>query len=126
VKAPRLRKLGTVRGLPVYLVDGERIRNETCIEFTQGANEQAYPTWCPRGEIWIDDAIHGAIDRMATVFHEIVELDLMKDGWTYNKAHDVASRLEVGFRRELAQRPPKAFNAKLVTAAIRATCPHCA
>ena len=34
MKAPRTKLLGRVQDLPVYLVDGEAIRNEREIEFT--------------------------------------------------------------------------------------------
>lgn len=126
MKAPRTKLLGRVQGLPVYLVDGEAIRNEREIEFTSGGHDLVYPHLVPFREVWIDDAIHGTIDRMATVFHEVIERDLMEDGWTYDRAHGVASRLETQFRREIAGRPPRSFDAKRVVAKIRSTCPHCA
>ena len=77
MKSPRIRLLGRVQGLPVYLVDGEAIRNEREIEFTSGGHDLVYPHLVPFREVWIDDAIHGTIDRMATVFHEVIERDLM-------------------------------------------------
>jgi hypothetical protein len=128
VKPPRLRLLGRVAGLPVYLVNGERVRNELEIEFTSGGHGYVYPAFIPKGEVWLDDAIHGPIDLMATTYHEIIERDLMKppSSWSYGRAHDVASKLEIEFRRELAQRRPRTFDGKLVAAKVAATCPHCA
>jgi hypothetical protein len=128
VKSPRIKLLGRVAGLPVYLVDGEKIRNETEIEFTSGGHGYVYPAFIPKGEVWLDDAIYGAIDLMATTYHEVIERDLMKppSSWSYSRAHDVASKLEVEFRRRLAAQRRKTFDGALVTREIRATCPHCA
>jgi hypothetical protein len=128
MKSPRIRLLGRVAGVPVYLVDGEKIRNELEIEFTSGGHGYVYPHFIPKGEIWIDDAIHGTIDLMATTYHEAIERDLMKGyAYSYDRAHGVASKLEVTFRRELAKRGrPRIFDGERVDAEIRATCPHCA
>ena len=38
LEPPRIRRLGYVTGLPVYLVSGERVRNDIDIDFTQGGN----------------------------------------------------------------------------------------
>jgi ribulose-5-phosphate 4-epimerase/fuculose-1-phosphate aldolase len=118
MKKPRLRFLGTVAGLAVYLVSGEQVRNTLDIDFTQGGNEAIYPKYVPPGEIWLDDAMH-ALDRTATAFHEIVERHMMiEHGMTYDDAHEVASELEKVFRRELARKRPKEFDGALVEAAL--------
>ena len=60
MKSPRIRLLGRVTGVPVYLVDGEKIRNEADgerIEFTSGGHGYVYPHFIPKGEIWIDDKL---------------------------------------------------------------------
>jgi len=120
LKSPRLRRLGKVAGLDVYLVDGEYIRNNFDIDFTCGGQEAVYPSYVPPGEVWIDDALH-ALDRTATALHEIVERDqMMRYGKSYDDAHEVASATERPFRRELAKAPPRAFDARRVGAAYRA------
>ena len=53
MKAPRTKLLGRVQGLPVYLVDGEAIRNEREIEFTSGGHDLVYPHLVPFREVWI-------------------------------------------------------------------------
>jgi len=132
LKAPRLRLLGRVAGLPVYLVSGQQIRDEIDIDFTCGGNEGVYPTYVPAGEIWIDDALHTS-DRMATTLHEIVERDLMiHHGWSYDRAHDAASEAERPFRKQLRHSRPKTFDAQRVARAFsewqrnksRGTYPH--
>ena len=119
VRPPRLKLLGYVTGLPVYLVSGERVRNTIDIDFTQGGNEAAYPGYVPAREIWIDDAMH-ALDRIATIFHEIVERNLVLfGGMDYDKAHDIACKREIEFRKELAKKRPASVDLRLVTEALR-------
>lgn len=119
IEPPRLKKLGYVTGLAVYLVSGEYVRNHIDPDFTQGGNEGAYPGYNPPGEIWIDDAMH-VLDRIATVFHEIVERNLMIcQGVGYDKAHDIALARELEFRKELMRSRPTTTDLRLVTKALR-------
>jgi len=116
---PRLCLLGRVAGLPVYLVSGERVRAELDIDFTMGGNGGVY-AYCPKGEIWLDDGLN-ALDLNATALHELVERYLMLQyGWSYDRAHDAASERERVFRRELAKRRPRGFDAARVGEAYRA------
>ena len=117
MKPPRLKRIGTVAGWTVYLVSGERVRNEIHLDFTQGGNEGVY-TYVPAGEIWIDDAMH-ALDRTATVLHEIVECELMlRHGLTYDDAHDVALEVERKFRSGLMRKRPSGVDLGRVAAAF--------
>jgi hypothetical protein len=119
LRPPRLRYLGKVAGLRIYLVSGVKIRNEMDIDFTCGGNEAVYPSYNPPGEIWLDDAA-GPLDRTATALHEIVERhQMMTFGKNYEDAHEVASATERPFRAELAKSPPRAFDARRVAAAYR-------
>lgn len=119
LKPPRLKRLGYVNGLVVYLVSGEYVRNHIDPDFTQGGNEGAYPGYNPPGEIWIDDAMH-VLDRIATIFHEIVERNLMINrGIGYDKAHDTALARELEFRKQLIAKRPTSTDLKLVAAALR-------
>lgn len=119
--SPRLRFLGRVNGLAVYLVSGEKVRNTLDIDFTQGGNEAIYPTYVPVGEIWIDDAMH-ALDQHATALHEIVERhEMLDNGLSYDDAHDIASSRERVFRKELERKPPSVWESALVTRALTDT-----
>jgi hypothetical protein len=123
MKPPRLRFLGHVNGLVIYLVDGELVRNEIDIDFTCGGNEAVYPNYVPKGEIWIDDAL-SALDRTATLLHEIVERNLMMGkGWSYDRAHDAASAAERPFRRDLKRNPPRTIDINRATVALHALDP---
>jgi hypothetical protein len=117
--SPRLRLLGRVEGLAIYLVNGEKIRDEIDIDFVNGGNEAIYPRYIPAGEIWIDDAQH-PIDRTATALHELVERDLMlHHGMGYDAAHDAANGHERAFRQQLVQRPPARFDDRRLATAYR-------
>lgn len=117
-RSPRLRLLGKVAGLSVYLVSGEKVRDDLDIDFTMGGNAGRY-SYVPMNEIWIDDAMH-VLDRTATALHEVVERDLMLHrGMSYDRAHDAANLCEHSFREDLLRHPPKKFDARRVTAAYR-------
>jgi hypothetical protein len=119
VQPPRLRFLGRVAGLPIYLVSGEWVRNNQDIDFTQGGNDGIYPFYIPAPEIWIDDALHG-LDRTATALHEMVERDLMvKHGLAYDPAHEIASSYERGFRKELKRAGVTSFDPRRLEVAFK-------
>lgn len=119
LKPPRLKLLGTIQGLSIYLVSGEQVRNKTDIDFTAGGSEAAYPGYIPKGEIWLDDALH-VLDRIATIFHEIVERNLMLYGGVdYDDAHDIACKREIVFRKELQASRPTSTDLGLVTRALK-------
>jgi len=124
LKPPRITFYGFVTGLPVYLVSGLAIRSGDGLDFedldfTAGGNEGAYPNYVPPGEIWVDDALR-VFDRISTIFHEIVERNLMVNrGMDYDDAHDIALEREKVFRRELKKRRPTTTDLKLVTEALR-------
>lgn len=82
----------------VYLVDGEKVRNEIDVDFTMGGNFARY-SYVPEGEIWLDEALND-FDRRATLAHELHETRLMLDGMSYDKAHDKSSAIERKWRRE--------------------------
>ena len=101
LRSPRTRYLGRCCGLRVYAVSGLRVREGSDIDFTQGGNEAVYPSYVPRGEIWVEAGL-GPRDASATILHEIVERDLMlRRGLDYEHAHDIASARELAFRRTL-------------------------
>jgi len=98
LRPPRVRRVGRIGRLTIYLVSGVAVRNQLDIDFTQGGNEAIYPSYVPAGEIWID-AVLGPRDRAATILHEMVERHLMiRHGQDYDHAHDVASARERVFR----------------------------
>lgn len=94
----RRRRIGSVAGREVWLVDGRAVRDIAYVDFTLGGHGFRY-RFIPRGEIWIDDAVHRA-ERPAILHHEAVEVAHMASaGLRYHAAHDLASRAEVRFRK---------------------------
>jgi hypothetical protein len=119
LKPPRLKRLGFIDGLAIYLVSGEQVRNKLDIDFTAGGSEAAYPGYIPKNEIWLDDALH-VLDRIATIFHEIVERNLMLfGGIDYDDAHDTACKREIEFRKVLEKKQPTSTDLRLVARALK-------
>lgn len=118
MKAPRLKSLGRLWGLRIYLVSGEQVRNELDLDYTAGGHEAIY-SYVPRGEVWIDNALSG-LCRTATVVHEILERDLMlRYGMGYDKAHDRACAFERTLRVELRRAGVQKYDARKASAALK-------
>lgn len=92
-------------GTKVFEVDGEFIRNNIFQDWTQGGNEEAYPSFNPKGEIWIESG-HTQLDVDATTLHEQTEKKLMATGIKYEPAHDEANKVESKFREQSTQPVP--------------------
>ncbi len=118
--SPHLRKLGTIDDCIVWLVDGERVRNELDIDFTCGGHHLVYPWYVPKGEIWIDNAL-GPLDATATLLHEAVEHCLMRDRkWNYDRAHDAASAAELPLRKRMTKARPRSIDVGIANRALEA------
>ena len=89
---------GKIKNDNIWIVDGEKIRNEILPDFIFGGNEMRYP-FIPKNEIWISNDIP-AKEYETTLEHEINERDLMRDlKWSYANAHDSSLQLEIKLRR---------------------------
>lgn len=84
-------------GLAVVEVDGRIIRKHLDPLFILGGHDLAYH-YIPKGEIWID-AIQDQKEKEPTLVHEKCERELMKQGLSYDFAHDYALVTERNFRR---------------------------
>lgn len=94
-------KIGKRRGLDVWIVDGVKVRRELYTDFLFGGNDGRYK-FIPTGEIWIDNSI--SVEELEfTIIHEICELELMKQGMTYTKAHELAAQEELKARINKAE-----------------------
>jgi hypothetical protein len=84
-------------GLSLVLVNGTYVRDHHDSDFSQGGNGYRY-RFVPKGEIWIDCEIDP--DEWPLIaFHECQEAWHMKHlGWSYDRAHDAAKKLEGHFR----------------------------
>jgi hypothetical protein len=87
----RYRRLGAIGHHAIWLVSGRTVRDELDVDFTTGGNPARYPTYVPKGEIWIEATMSPA-DVAATIVHELVELEAMTTGGlTYGRAHPLAN-----------------------------------
>lgn len=84
-------------GLLIALVDGTHVRNHYDSDFSQGGNGFRYD-FVPRDEIWIDQQI-SEVEWPLIAFHECRESELMRHGWSYDRAHDRAKYLEDQIRQ---------------------------
>lgn len=94
-------KVGKRKGLDIWIVDGVKVRRELYTEFIFGGNDQRYK-FIPKDEIWIDNSI-SAEELEFTIIHEIFERNLMIQGLTYAKAHELATQEELRARIDKTQ-----------------------
>lgn len=88
-----LKKISeTSDGLVIWLVNGRLVRSDFFIDFVDGGHHLIYP-WIPQNEVWIDDDLQPN-EYPFVILHELHERELMAKGWTYNKAHASASKIE--------------------------------
>jgi hypothetical protein len=86
-------------GLVLVMVDGTHVRNHYDSDFVQGGNGCRYD-FIPKNELWIDDSLP-EVEIPLVAFHECHEAELMRQGWTYCRAHDRAKLLEDRVRQQL-------------------------
>jgi hypothetical protein len=84
-------------GLAIRLVDGTYVRNHFDSDFSQGGNGFRY-RWISKREIWIDEQINPE-ERPFIIFHECEEVELMRTGMDYDRAHNIAKHREDKLRR---------------------------
>ncbi len=79
-------------GVGVWVVDGRLVRSVFDVDFTEGGHDHVYE-FVPQNEVWIDNDLAEA-ERPYVLLHELHERNLMAKGWTYDRAHEDASKLE--------------------------------
>jgi hypothetical protein len=103
-------------GCNVYYVDIKPVRNISYGDFVEGGNDEAYPNFVPKGEIWIDNAFKNDGQRVYQIIvHEAIERKLMQknpkrdyyketdkerdsDNYTHEGAHEEANAIEKQLR----------------------------
>lgn len=85
-------------GTKVFAVDGVYVRDNLDSDFCQGGNGYAY-NFIPKDEIWIDDVLHVS-EWPFIIYHECTESEFMKQGLSYDQAHDKAKAKEDAFRAD--------------------------
>jgi hypothetical protein len=80
------------RGIKVWIVDGESVRNLFFVDFTEGGHDKVY-LFIPKNEIWIDDDLNSREVKFV-LLHELHERNLMAKGMEYDPAHESSSKAE--------------------------------
>jgi hypothetical protein len=106
MKEPYVSLYKRLNGFKVYIVDGEFIRTEKDIEFTNFGQHYKY-SYIPKNEIWLDETnSQGEDEYKYYVQHALIEYSLMSRGFSYHKASDMANKVEKAARqRDLDNRP---------------------
>jgi len=101
VTAPRNWKASTgeqcEHGDEIFIVNGTHVRDKWDTIFIQGGHKLRYG-FVPEGEIWIEASLPED-ERRFVIAHECYELEKMRGGWDYDRAHNAAKRMENKLRR---------------------------
>lgn len=102
----RVMQIAREGDLTVLLVDGSKVRNMDP-NFIEGGHGYVY-SYVPKNEVWIDNTLEPS-EWPKVIKHEVVELKLMRNGMSYDKAHVVATNAEYsqysGKRKEPVTQP---------------------
>jgi len=94
--------LGQLEEIAIYLVDGDRVRNDYFMDYNSGGHSLVYGlgnteypnvSFIPPQQIWLD----AHLDRqelILTLYHEYQEYRLMEKGMSYEEAHSHANQAE--------------------------------
>lgn len=106
MREPYLELYKRINGFKAYVVDGDLIRTEKDIEFTNFGQHYRH-NYIPKNELWLDDtAPQGRDEYKYFIQHMLVEHSLMSRGISYNKASDMANKVEREARkRDIEDRP---------------------
>ena len=86
-----------VSNISIYLVDGQYVRDNLWLDFTEGGHDLVYD-WIPDNEVWIDFDINSS-EVVYVMCHELIERLMMFEGMPYEEAHTVvACNLEAYLR----------------------------
>jgi len=87
------RLLAKIGDVSVFLVDGNEVKKLYNMDFVEGGNDLAYPTFIPKGEVWID-GLMSPKEWAPIMVHELAERLEMKKGKSYEEAHPEANAVE--------------------------------
>lgn len=90
---PRIKKLGELFDISIWLVDGNKIKDWGGIKPYIGGSSEVFD-YIPENEIWVSNK-EPESKRFGSVLHELVERHLMKTkDMSYSKAHHIAWKAE--------------------------------
>ena len=93
-KTPNNGIIGSINGITIKLIDGDKVKLQHDIDFVEGGNDKAYSTYMPKNEIWIDKNVNPHNWKFICL-HEFVERTLMsKENMSYKDAHKLADMVK--------------------------------
>lgn len=94
--------VGTRNDLRIWIVDGYLVRKNIFPDFGFSGNDAVYH-FIPPGEIWIDGQVSGE-EMEYSIFAEMKERNLMKNGRSYSDAYEAAVEEVRSLRDKMALR----------------------
>ena len=86
------------RNFRLMFVDGSIVRQYIDPEFILGGHDLIYPSYIPKGEIWLEASMNKK--EVPFIFeHEFLERTLMAEGKSYDVAHEYGTSIEREMRR---------------------------
>jgi hypothetical protein len=120
MRKPRIKKYCKISKFSVWIVDGKYIRDNINEEFTNFGQHYRFP-FIPRNEFWIDNEYGEGNEEEFYIEHLLVENRLMEKGMKYDKAIEIADRVEsreraksLGLIKEFKNKPKKEEIIKLI------------
>jgi hypothetical protein len=95
---PYLQELAKISGFSVWMVDGNHIRDNIDIEFTNFGQHHAF-NFIPEDEFWIDKE-YAPGEANFFITHLLIEHKLMKEGKSYEDALEAADFVELEARNK--------------------------
>jgi len=93
-----LKRIGKKGKIKIWLVDGSKIRQDLDREFTNFGQHFRFP-FIPKYEFWLDkEAVFN--ERRFFIDHLLIEWQLMKNGYSYDKALRLANKKELSERKK--------------------------
>jgi len=91
-KGIHIKKLMELKGVEVWVVNSELVRDLYFIDFTEGGHHFVY-SFVPKNEVWIDNDLKPS-EMEFVLLHELHERNLMAKGMGYFPAHRSSSIIE--------------------------------
>jgi len=88
-----LKKLQSIGEITVWLVDGNRIRRQLDMDFTNFGQHFVFP-FIPEDEFWLDPEALVLKEKDFFLTHLLVEWEMMKQGYDYITATNAADQKE--------------------------------
>jgi len=96
MKAPYLQEFTQISGFTVWIVDGNYVRTNLDIEFTNFGQHHKFD-FIPLNEFWIDKE-NAPGEEKFFIAHMLVENKLLAEGKSYDEAYDEACKAEIEAR----------------------------